>query len=54
MNQATILITYRVAADMKRNGNKCRLTVSNPISHTQSFSIMLPKNSPYTKFVNQE
>ncbi len=47
-------IAFRIGADLKSNEGKCRMAVSNPISHTQSYSVSLPKNSRFTKAVNQE
>ena len=47
-------IAFRIGADLKMNEGKCRMAVSNPIFHTQSFSVALPKNSRFTKAVNRE
>ena len=46
-------ISFRIASDFKANGN-CRFTASNLLTHTQSYSSILPKHSPYTKLVDKE
>lgn len=48
-----MVISFRIAADLKMNNGSCRLTTSNPISHTQTNSLPLPKNSRFTKIVNR-
>ena len=46
-------ISFRIASDFKANGN-CRFTASNLLTHTQSYSSILPKHSPYTKLIDKE
>lgn len=53
-DQVSIVISFRIAADLKMNNGSCRLTTSNPISHTQTNSLPLSKNSRFTKTVDRE
>lgn len=51
--QTAMVIAFRITVDYKLHG-KCRMTASNLINHVDSLSGALPKDSPFTKIVENE
>ena len=48
-----MVIAFRITVDYKLHG-KCRMTASNLINRVDSLSGALPKDSPFTKIVENE
>jgi len=48
------VIDFRIGGDLVEAVGKCRMSVSNPIFYSQSYSVSLQKDNRFTKAVDRE